>query len=46
MSDGGLDVSKREAERLLDSIKSSEKNMQLWRFRQKTSKSDPHGKDW
>jgi len=46
LADGGVDLSKRDAERLLDSLKGSEKNMQLWRFRQKTPKSDPHGKDW
>lgn len=44
--DAGPDVSRKEAEQLLDSVKNSEKNMQLWRFRQKTSKSDPHAKDW
>lgn len=45
-ADGGIDVSKQDAERLLDSLKSAEKNMQLWRFRPKTTKSDPHAKDW
>jgi hypothetical protein len=41
-------VSRREAESLLDSLKNSEKNLQLWRFRQKDPKSSPHGngKDW
>jgi tetratricopeptide (TPR) repeat protein len=44
--DGGVEVSKQEAERLLDSLKNSEKNLQLWRFRQKSQKSTPHAKDW
>ncbi len=42
--DGGL--SKKEAEKALDSMKNGEKNLQLWRFRQKTQKNDNHGKDW
>lgn len=46
LADGGLDVSKLEAEKLLDSMKSAEKSMQLWRFRQKSPKVDPNGKDW
>jgi tetratricopeptide (TPR) repeat protein len=46
LQDGGVDVSKQQAEQLLDSMKNSEKNMQLWRFRQKTQKIDPHAKDW
>lgn len=46
LPDGGVDVSKQDAEKLLDSMKSTEKNMQLWRFRQKSSKSTPNGKDW
>ncbi len=46
LPDGGLDVSKQDAEKLLDSMKSTEKNLQLWRFKQKAPKSDPHGKDW
>lgn len=45
-SDGGAHLSKKEAEKLLDSLKSNEKNLQLWRFRQKTKKNDTHGKDW
>lgn len=44
--DGGSAMSKKEAEKLLDAFKSNEKNMQLWRFRQKTQKNDTHGKDW
>ncbi len=46
LPDGGIDVSRKDAEKLLDSLKSTEKNLQLWRFKQKTPKSDPHGKDW
>lgn len=46
LPDGGIDVSRKDAEKLLDSLKSSEKNLQLWRFKQKTPKSDPNGKDW
>jgi tetratricopeptide (TPR) repeat protein len=45
-ADGGVEVSRREAEKLLDSLKNSEKNLQLWRFRQKTQKSTTHAKDW
>ncbi len=46
-SDGGVDVSRSEAEKLLDSLKNSEKNLQLWRFRQKTPKEHAsHAKDW
>lgn len=46
LPDGGVDVNKKDAEKLLDSLKSTEKNLQLWRFKQKGQKSDPHGKDW
>lgn len=46
LPDGGVDVSKKDAEKLLDSLKSNEKNLQLWRFKQKTQKSEPNGKDW
>lgn len=46
LPDGGIDVSKKDAEKLLDSLKSTEKNLQLWRFKQKTPKSDPNGKDY
>jgi tetratricopeptide (TPR) repeat protein len=53
--DGGADqqpmqeLNKKDVERLLDSMKQSEKNLQLWRFQQrKSSKSrkDNAGKDW
>lgn len=46
LPDGGVDANKKDAENLLDSLKSTEKNLQLWRFKQKSQKSDPHGKDW
>ncbi len=46
MLDGGLGLSKREAEKALDSMKNGEKNLQLWRFKQKSSKNDNNGKDW
>ena len=46
LPDGGIDVSRKDAEKLLDSLKSNEKNLQLWRFRQKTPKSDSNGKDY
>ena len=43
------DTNKKDVERLLDSMKQSEKNLQLWRFQQrKASKSrkDHATKDW
>lgn len=43
--DGGTRMSKQEAERLLDSMKNSEKNLQLWRFQKKKTRA-PDGKDW
>ena len=46
LPDGGIDVSRKDAEKLLDSLKSNEKNLQLWRFKQKTPKSDSNGKDY
>ena len=46
MGDGGVDLDKQEAEKLLDSMKNTEKNLQLWRFKQKGPKSDRNGKDW
>jgi tetratricopeptide (TPR) repeat protein len=42
---GGGGMSKADAEKLLDSMKNSEKNLQLWRFQQK-SRTRPNGKDW
>lgn len=46
LPDGGIDLDKKDAEKLLDSMKSTEKNLQLWRFKQKGQKSEPRGKDW
>ncbi len=46
LPDGGFSLSKKEAEKALDAMKNGEKNLQLWRFRQKTQKNDNHGKDW
>lgn len=43
--DGGASLTPAQAEKLLDSMKSSEKNLQLWRFQQKRTKA-PDGKDW
>lgn len=42
--DGGMTPA--EAEKLLEPLKRNEKNLQLWRFRQKTQKTETHGKDW
>lgn len=53
--DGGTDqqpmqeLNKKDVERLLDSMKQSEKNLQLWRFQQRKSsksKRDNATKDW
>lgn len=46
--DGGANLSKGETEKLLDALKSKEKNLQLWRYRQPNvpRKPDTHGKDW
>jgi Ca-activated chloride channel family protein len=46
LPDGGVDLERKDAEKLLDSLKTNERNLQLWRFKQKSPKSDPHGKDW
>lgn len=46
LPDGGADLEKKDAEMLLDSLKNTEKNLQLWRFKQKSQKSDAHAKDW
>jgi hypothetical protein len=44
---GGEDLSQREVERILDSLKQDERNLQLWRFQQKKKKSrKPNAKDW
>lgn len=46
LPDGGvMPMSKEDAEKALDALKNNEKNLQLWRFRQKGQKS-PNGKDW
>jgi hypothetical protein len=53
--DGGVDqqpmqeLNKKDVERLLDSMKQSEKNLQLWRFQQRKSSKSRKGnaeKDW
>jgi len=41
---GQLD--RRDAERLLDAVRQSEKNLQLWRFQQKKPPRKPNEKDW
>jgi hypothetical protein len=46
LEDGGVDLSRVEAEKLLDSMKGTEKNLQLWRFRKKDQAKTQHGKDW
>lgn len=46
LQDGGVDLEKKEAEKLLDTLKANEKNMQLWRFKQKSPRSDANAKDW
>lgn len=46
--DGGTPawLNKKDAERLLDSMKQNEKNLQLWRFQQKKRPRKPNEKDW
>lgn len=46
LPDGGVDLERKDAEKLLDSMKSTEKNLQLWRFKQKGQQRDPKAKDW
>jgi tetratricopeptide (TPR) repeat protein len=41
---GQLD--RRDTERLLDAMRQSEKNLQLWRFQQKKRPRKPNEKDW
>ncbi len=41
---GKLD--RRDTERLLDAMRQSEKNLQLWRFQQKKPPRKPNEKDW
>jgi len=38
-------LNKQDAERLLDSIKRDEKNLQLWKFQQKKPRRESE-KDW
>lgn len=51
-ADGGSDseapdqLSKKDAERLLDAMKQNEKNLQLWRFQQHKRQRKPNEKDW
>jgi tetratricopeptide (TPR) repeat protein len=49
-TDGGSQMSKKDAERMLDSVKNSEKNLQMWRFRpgdkERDRKRKPNEKDW
>jgi hypothetical protein len=42
---GEAKLSKEEAERMLDSMKQNEKNLQLWRFQQRKPRK-PNEKDW
>jgi hypothetical protein len=48
--DGGTQMSKRDAEHMLDSVKNSERNLQMWRFRpddkERDRKRKPNDKDW
>ena len=50
LRDGGLgeagQLDRRETERLLDAMRQSEKNLQLWRFQQKKPPRKPNEKDW
>ncbi len=48
VGDGGEQMSKKEAERMLDALKNTERNMQLWRFRPdaKDKRKRPNEKDW
>jgi hypothetical protein len=40
-------MSKREAERMLDSLKNTERNLQMWRFRpEKEKRRRANEKDW
>jgi len=50
LGDGGtldaLQLDRRDTERLLDAMRQSEKNLQLWRFQQKKRPRKPDEKDW
>lgn len=39
-------ISPKDARRLLDAMKQNEKNLQLWRFQQRTKPRRPNEKDW
>ena len=39
-----VDLSRQEAEKLLDSMRNNEKNLQLWRFQEKKTRRS--NKDW
>lgn len=43
--DGGAGMTRQEAEKLLDSTRNNEKNLQLWRFQQRKQRK-PNDKDW
>ncbi|MFL5321102.1 MAG: tetratricopeptide repeat protein, partial [Myxococcaceae bacterium] len=45
LPDGGVAMSKEEAEKLLNAMKQNEKNLQLWRFQPKRPRK-PNDKDW
>lgn len=40
------DLSRQDAQKLLDSMKRNEKNLQLWRFQQRKKPRNPDEKDW
>jgi hypothetical protein len=42
---GEAKLSKEEAERMLDSMKQNEKNLQLWKFQQRKPRKQ-NEKDW
>jgi tetratricopeptide (TPR) repeat protein len=50
LRDAGLgeaaQLDRRDTERLLDAMRQSEKNLQLWRFQQKKPPRKPNEKDW
>jgi tetratricopeptide (TPR) repeat protein len=50
LRDGGFgqagELDRRDTERLLDAMRQSEKNLQLWRFQQKKPPRKPNEKDW
>ncbi len=50
LRDGGFgeagQLDRRDTERLLDAMRQSEKNLQLWRFQQKKPPRKPNEKDW